>query len=131
MRALTVKMPSRRRARWRLAAAGGVVLALAAAGCSSSGGSSSGGSSNGKVTITELDYFTSSGGNAAMNWYNKQFEAQHPGVTVQRTAVSYANLITKVLQDASAGDMPNLVMLDNPNVPEVAATEQLPPLNDL
>jgi multiple sugar transport system substrate-binding protein len=41
---------------------------------------------------------------------------------VQRTAVSYANLITKVLQDASAGDMPNLVLLDNPNVPQVAAT---------
>ncbi len=123
---------SRRRARWRIPAACGVVLALAAAGCSSSGPSSGGGgTSNGKVTITELDYFTSSGGNAAMNWYNKQFEAQHPGVTVTRTAVSYANLITKVLQDASAGDMPNLVMLDNPNVPEVAATGQLRAFNDL
>jgi len=121
---------SRRRARLRVASACGVVLALAVAGCSSSGGSS-GGSSNGKTTITELDYFTSSGGNAALNWYNKQFEAAHPGVTVQRTAVSYANLITKVLQDASAGDMPNLVLLDNPNVPQVAATGQLRPLNDL
>ena len=115
----------------RVASACGVVLALAVAGCSSSRGGSSGGSSNGKTTITELDYFTSSGGNAAMNWYNKQFEAKHPGVTVQRTAVSYANLITKVLQDASAGDMPNLVLLDNPNVPQVAATGQLRPLNDL
>ena len=56
---------SRRRARLRVASACGVVLALAVAGCSSSGGGSSGGSSNGKVTITELDYFTSSGGNAA------------------------------------------------------------------
>src|SRR6266576_3156461 len=75
---------SRRRARLRVASACGVVLALAVAGCSSSGGSSSGGSSNAKTTITELDYFTSSGGNAALNWYNKQFEAAHPGVTVQR-----------------------------------------------
>ena len=58
-------------------------------------------------------------------------ETQHPGVTVQRTAVSYANLITKVLQDASAGDMPNLVLLDNPNVPQVAATGQLRAFNDL
>jgi multiple sugar transport system substrate-binding protein len=131
MRALMVGKPSRRRARWRLAAAGGVVLALAAAGCSSSGGGSSGGSGNGKVTITELDYFTSSGGNAALNWYNKKFEAAHPGVTVKRTAVAFANLITKVLQDASAGDMPNLVMLDNPNVAQVAATGQLRAMNDL
>ena len=60
------------------------MLALAAAGCSSSGGGSSGGSSNGKTTITELDYFTSSGGNTALNWYNTKFEAEHPGVTVQR-----------------------------------------------
>ena len=123
--------PTRRRTRLRVASACGVVLALAVAGCSSSGGSSGGGSSNTKTTITELDYFTSSGGNAALNWYNKQFEAAHPGVTVQRTAVAYANLITKVLQDASAGDMPSLVLLDNPNVPQVAATGQLRAFNDL
>ena len=83
---------SRRRARLRAAAACGVVLALAVVGCSSSGGSS-GGSSNGKTTITELDYFTSSGGNAAVNWYNKKFEAAHPNITVKRQVVPYANLI--------------------------------------
>jgi multiple sugar transport system substrate-binding protein len=102
----------------------GAAVALAAAAC---GGSSSGGggSSGGKVTITELDYFTSSGGNAAWNWYNKHFEATHPGVTVKRQVVPYANLITKVLQEASAGDMSNVVLIDNPNVPQVAATGQL------
>jgi multiple sugar transport system substrate-binding protein len=115
--------------RWRVAALGAALVALAAgAGCSSSGG---GGSSGGKTTITELDYFTASGGNIAVNWYNKQFEASHPGVTVKRQVVPYANLITKVLQEASAGDLPNIVMLDNPNVPQVAATGQLIPLNGL
>jgi multiple sugar transport system substrate-binding protein len=117
--------------RWRFAAIAATALALTAAGCSSSSSSSGGTSSSGKVTITELDYFTSSGANEAMNWYNKQFEAAHPGVTVSRTAVSYPNLITKVLQDASAGDMPSIMMLDNPNVPEVAATGQLRAFNDL
>jgi len=115
--------------RWRAVAIGAVVAALAAAGCSSSGGGSS--SSGGKTTITELDYFTASGGNTAVNWYNKQFEASHPGVTVKRQVVPYANLITKVLQEASAGDLPNIVMLDNPNVPQVAATGQLKALNGL
>jgi multiple sugar transport system substrate-binding protein len=109
-------------------AVGAVVAALAAAGCSSSGsgGSSSGG---GKTTITELDYFTTGGSNTAVNWYNQQFEKAHPGVTVKREVVPFANLITKVLQEASAGDLPNIVMLDNPNVPQVAATGQLKPLN--
>jgi multiple sugar transport system substrate-binding protein len=116
------------RLRWRAVAIGAVVVALAAVGCSSSGGGSS---SGGKTTITELDYFTASGGNIAVNWYNKQFEASHPGVTVKRQVVPYANLITKVLQEASAGDLPNIVMLDNPNVPQVAATGQLIPLNGL
>ena len=114
--------------RWRFMAIGAVVAALAAAGCSSSG-SSSGSGSGGKTTITELDYFTTGGSNTAVNWYNQQFEKAHPGVTVKREVVPFANLITKVLQEASAGDLPNVVMLDNPNVPQVAASGQLKPLN--
>lgn len=111
--------------RWRVAA---VLIVLAGVGCSSSSG---GGSSSGKITITELDYFTSSGANTAVNWYNQQFEKSHPNITVNREVVPFADLITKVLQEASAGDLPNVVMLDNPNVPEVAATGQLKPLNGL
>jgi multiple sugar transport system substrate-binding protein len=117
------------RAAWRAVAVGAVLVALAAAGCGSSSGGS--GSSGGNTTITELDYFTSSGSNVAVNQYNQQFEKAHPGVTVKREVVPYANLITKVLQEASAGDLPNIVMLDNPNVPEVAATGQLKPLDSL
>ncbi len=113
--------------RWRYMAVGAVVAVLAAAGCSSSG--SGGSSSGGKTTITELDYFTTGGANAAVTWYNQQYEKAHPGVTVKREVVPFANLITKVLQEASAGDLPNIVMLDNPNVPQVAATGQLKPLN--
>ena len=122
--------PSLGRRGWRLAAVGAVVATLAAAGCSSSGSSSgSSSSSGGKTTITELDYFTTGGTSTAVNTYNAQFEKAHPGVTVKREVVPYANLITKVLQEASAGDLPNIVMLDNPNVPQVAATGQLVPLN--
>ncbi|HEY4465223.1 MAG TPA: extracellular solute-binding protein [Streptosporangiaceae bacterium] len=125
----TAKWPARParagRAGWRAVAVGAALAALAAAGC----GSSSGGSGGGSTTITELDYFTSSGSNIAVTQYNQQFEKAHPGVTVKREVVPYADLITKVLQEASAGDLPNIVMLDNPNVPEVAATGQLKPLD--
>lgn len=90
-----------------------------------SGGGGSGGQQGQKVTITELDYFTTGGSDQAVKWYNKKFQAAHPNVTIKRTSVPYANLITKVLQDASAQNMPNIVMLDNPDVPQVAATGQL------
>ncbi len=123
---------SSRRVRFMAVGAVAVAAALTAAGCSSSGGGSGGGggsSSGGKTTITELDYFTTGGSNTAVNAYNKQFEKAHPNITIKREVVPFANLITKVLQEASAGDLPNIVMLDNPNVPQVAATGQLVPLN--
>jgi multiple sugar transport system substrate-binding protein len=125
-------MRIRRQSRRVLVLAGASLLAVTGAACSSSSSSSAGGSSsNAKVTITEFDYFTSSGGNAALTWYNQQFMKAHPNVTVKRTVVPYADLITKILQDASAGDMPNLLLVDNPDVPEVAATGQLVPLNGM
>jgi multiple sugar transport system substrate-binding protein len=115
-----------------LAVIGASLLTATAAACSSSSSASSSGSASagGKVTITEFDYFTGSA-NGAINWYNAQFMKAHPNITVKRTAVPYADLITKILQDASAGDMPNLMLIDNPNVPEVAATGQLVSLDNM
>jgi len=118
-----------------LAIGGAALLTATAAACSSSSsssgsGASGGSSSGGKVTITEFDYFQG-GGNDALVWYNNHFMAEHPNITVKRTNVPYADLITKILQDASAGDMPNIMLIDNPNVPEVAATGQLVPLNNM
>jgi multiple sugar transport system substrate-binding protein len=113
-----------------LALAGVFLLTVAAAACSSSSTAGGGSSAAGKVTITEFDYYTG-GANTALNTYNAQFMKAHPNITVQRTTVPYADLITKILQDASAGDMPNLMLIDNPDVPEVAATGQLVPLDSM
>ncbi|MBO0803740.1 MAG: extracellular solute-binding protein [Nocardiopsaceae bacterium] len=113
-----------------LAIAGAAVLTVTAAACSGGSGSSGVGP-GGKVTITEFDYFTTGGGSQAITQFNKQFMKTHPKITVKRTDVPYADLITKILQDASAGDMPNLMMIDNPDVPEVAETGQLVPLDGM
>jgi multiple sugar transport system substrate-binding protein len=123
-----------RSGRRALAVAGVSLLALTAAACSSSSSTPAGSStssSTSKVTITEIDYYTASGGNTALNWYNAQFMKAHPNITVNRTSVPYPNLITKILQDASAGDMPNLMLIDDTDVPEVAATGQLVPLDHM
>jgi multiple sugar transport system substrate-binding protein len=110
----------RRRGHWLVMLAGTAAVALTAAAC----GGSSGGGGGGSKTLTELDYFN--GGNGqALTWYNKKWEAEHPGWTIKRQVVPYGDLITKVLQEASAGDMPNIVFVDNPNVAQVAATGQL------
>jgi multiple sugar transport system substrate-binding protein len=128
-------MPAIRRLGWRVLAGASVsLLTVTAAACSSSGSGSSTASSGGNaaVTITEFDYYTGpTGADSAINTYNAQFMKAHPNVTIKRTSVPYANLITKILQDASAGDMPNLMIIDNPNVPEVAATGQLVAFNGL
>jgi len=120
---------SRRRARRAGALALAAVATIGVVTACGGGGSSS--SSNGKTVLNEIDYFTSGGSDTAMKWYIKKFEAEHPDVTVKRDVVPFANLITKVLQDASAHNMPNIIMLDNPNVPQVAATGQLRKFNDL
>lgn len=104
-----------------------LVLALAAAGC----GSSSPGNGTGKVTLTEIDWYTSGGSSAAVQWYNKRFEASHPGVTVKRQVVPSTSYLPKILQQASAHDLSDIVMVDNPNVQQMAATGQLRVFNGL
>jgi multiple sugar transport system substrate-binding protein len=114
-----------RRMRRVLALVAVAALTATVAACSSGSGGN-----NGKVTITEFDYFTG-GADAAITAYNAQFMKAHPNIVVKRTSVPYADLITKILQDASAGDMPNIMLIDNPDVPEVAATGQLEPFDKL
>jgi multiple sugar transport system substrate-binding protein len=131
---MRIGRPTRKQHTRVLAVTSACLLVTLGAACSSSSPSSTAGkasTSTAKVTITEFDYFTTSGSNIALNWYDAQFEKAHPNVTVKRTSVPYADLITKILQDASAGDMPNLLAIDNPDVPEVAATGQLVPFNNL
>jgi multiple sugar transport system substrate-binding protein len=112
----------RRKSRRGLAVLASSVLATAGL---SVGVAATASSASTSITLTELDYFSAPGQLTALNGYIKSFEASHPGVTVDRSEVPYGSLITKVLTDASAHDMPNLVAVDNPDVPEVVQTGQM------
>src|ERR1051326_6592577 len=114
-----------RRGHWGLAAL--LVAACAVAGCSS--GTS--GTSGGKITITEEDYFNTPGQIAALAAYSKAFEAAHPGVTVKRQYVPFANLNTKLLTQAAGHSLPNLLAVDNPFVSTMIETGQVVALSDL
>jgi multiple sugar transport system substrate-binding protein len=88
-------------------------------------------SSASNITLTEEDYFNTPGQIAALNLYSKQFEAAHPGVTIKRQYVPFANLNTKLLTQAAGHALPNLLAVDNPFVSTMIETGQVIPISDL
>ncbi|KHL01041.1 sugar ABC transporter substrate-binding protein [Sinomonas humi] len=102
-----------------LAGAASITLALAACGSGSSTASS-----GGKQTLTIEDYYTST--------YDPLYKdcGQQVGVNVNPVHVAGAALIAKVLQQASSRTLPDVLMLDNPDVQQIAATGALAPLKD-
>jgi multiple sugar transport system substrate-binding protein len=89
------------------------------------------GSAATKITLTEEDYFNTPGQIAALALYSKQFEAAHPGVTIKRQYVPFANLNTKLLTQAAGHALPNLLAVDNPFVSTMISTGQVIPLSGL
>ena len=83
------------------------------------------------ITLTEEDYFNTPGQIAALAAYAKQFEAAHPGVTITREYVPFANLDTKLLTQAAGQDLPNLLAVDNPFVSTMISTGQVVPLSTI
>ena len=84
-----------------------------------------------KVNLTEEDYFNTPGQISALASYTKHFEATHPGVTVKRQYVPFANLDTKLLTQAVGQDLPNLLAVDNQFVSTMISTRQVVPLSSL
>ncbi len=104
---------------------------LAAAACVVVGLSQATSFAASKITLTEEDYFNTPGQISALVAYSKQFEAAHPGVTVKRQYVPFANLDTKLLTQAAGHDLPNLLAVDNPFVSTMISTGQVVPLGGL
>lgn len=98
---------------------------------SNSSNSSSGGSSGKKITLTMMDYYTTDPTNSEMKNLISQYEKAHPNVTIKRTPIPGNSYLQKVLQEATANALPDVLMLDNPMVPDVASTGVLEPLTKL
>ena len=56
--------------------------------------------------------------------------ADEVGVTIKRETVPGKDLIQKVLQQSSSKTLPDVLMIDNPDVQQIAATGGLSPLSD-
>ncbi|GAA3054771.1 MULTISPECIES: sugar ABC transporter substrate-binding protein [Actinomycetes] len=60
-----------------------------------------------------------------------QQAADTVGVKLQRVAVSGQSLIQRVLQQGSSGTLPDILMLDNPDLQQIAATTALRSFDEL
>ncbi|WP_370359719.1 extracellular solute-binding protein [Catenulispora sp. MAP12-49] len=117
------RLPARRTAAYLT---GILALASAATGCGNGTGAAS---SAGKATsITALDYYTDETEHAQWGALLAAC-GKTAGVTVEQTSVPGAALIPKVLQQASSRTLPDLLMLDNPDLQEIAQTGALTPLD--
>jgi multiple sugar transport system substrate-binding protein len=116
----------------RLAAAAAVTLIapLALAACGGDGGGTTSPGSDTQVTsLSILDYYNNEPDKTfVQNVLDKC--ATQLGVTINRETVPGETLIPKILQQASSRTLPDVLMIDNPEVKQIAATGALAPLDD-
>ena len=105
----------------------GAAISLSLAACSPSG--SAGSSNGGQQTLTVEDYYTA---NPGTDGYNSTYQqcAKQIGAKVNPVHIAGASLIQKVLQQASSKTLPDVLMLDNPDVQQIAASGALAPLKN-
>ncbi|SHN42615.1 sugar ABC transporter substrate-binding protein [Cryptosporangium aurantiacum] len=113
-----------RRSMFRTAAALALVLPLALAGCGGGGGSS-----GDSTSLRVLDYYNNDPDKPVYDRVLKAC-ADENGLTIEREAVPGDTLIAKVLQQSSSRTLPDVLMLDNPDLQQIAATGALSPLSD-
>lgn len=125
-----MKTPRARRGpRMRTAALGAaliVTLPLALSACGSKSSASSGSASG---TVHVLDYYNEGNDNKVIG-DTLTACGKANGLTVVRDAVPGSGLIQKVLQQSSSKTLPDVLMLDNPDMQQIAKSGALTPLSD-
>ncbi len=111
-------------AAFAVTALAGIPLALSGCGSSTAPGS------GGPVTeISVVDYYNNEPDKSVIGDTLTACGTQS-GVTIKRETVPGKSLIAKVLQQASSKTLPDVLMLDNPDLQQIAGTGALAPLSD-
>src|SRR3954463_9311486 len=106
-------------------------LTLAACGGGGGGGSSSGGDATATVdSLTVLDYYVDAPGHTQIGDQLTKCGTSIGVPKIDRQSVPGPTLIQKVLQQASSKTLPDVLMLDNPDIQQIAETGALAPLDD-
>ncbi|WP_432483291.1 sugar ABC transporter substrate-binding protein [Kineococcus esterisolvens] len=110
--------------------AGVAALALLPLALGACGGGSGGGTTSGDPnTLRVLDYHNDDPNKTVWQGLLEDCGTE-VGVTVERESVPGETLISKVLQQSSSRTLPDVLMLDNPDLQQIAATGALAPLGD-
>lgn len=105
------------------------LVAAAALGLTACGGGSGGGGGGDVTSLRVLDYYNNEPDKTV---YARKLDecGQQAGVTIEREVVPGDSLIAKVLQQASSRTLPDVLMLDNPDLQQIAQTGALAPISD-
>jgi multiple sugar transport system substrate-binding protein len=115
-----------------LGAAGAAATAVFVPGLAACGGDddeTGGGASGGNVTLTQWDYFNDANEKAVLDRIER-YKKVKPNVTIERTGQPFAALKQKLLQGATAGELPDIVVIDNPDHSSFAALGVLADITD-
>lgn len=105
-------------------------LTLAACGGNGTTGGGSGGSAATVDSLNVLDYYTDEPGKSQIQDMLEKCGTSIGVGKISREAVPGPTLIQKVLQQASSKSLPDVLMLDNPDIQQIAETGALAPLGD-
>ncbi|MFC4224157.1 sugar ABC transporter substrate-binding protein [Lysinibacter cavernae] len=103
------------------------VVPFALTACSSGGGGNA--STADASTLSVIDYYNNEPEKTIIGEVLDECAAEI-GVTLERQTVPGKDLIQKVLQQSSSKTLPDVLMLDNPDLQEIASTGGLSPLSD-
>jgi multiple sugar transport system substrate-binding protein len=129
---LTEQVPFPLTRRRFLGAAGAAATAAFLPGLAACGGDddeTGGGASGGNVTLTQWDYFNDANEKAVLDRIER-YKKVKPNVTIERTGQPFAALKQKLLQGATAGELPDIVVIDNPDHSSFAALGVLADITD-
>jgi len=108
-------------------------MALAACGGDDSGSGGGGGASESAATVdslTVLDYYTNEPSHTQVGAQLSKCGTTIGVAKIDHQSVPGPTLIQKVLQQASSKSLPDVLMLDNPDIQQIAETGALAPLDD-
>src|SRR5215213_8237856 len=96
-----------------------------AAGC---GGGA--GNQGGKVTLTWWDYWTEGATNTGIQNLHSKYMKANPDVNIKRRTIPFDQLKPTLLRAAAAGELPDIAVIDNPDMASFASQGVLMDITD-